>query len=322
MKSMMDGENLKYPFDFSKEWVLTVLDFYFSQECTLEEAFQGVIASHQSQEKSYNVLLKHMASLGEYGSFRLNRRTRTLLSLRFSEFLYSDAMAASYLRECEQWVLENSDLADAYCRLCQIPAMGSVSALTTLTELGNYYRFASWKALAKYAGVTPMIAQSGEQKSKGHINRFTNPHLRRAFTQMAAILINVSKKNTDLARYASLQYHQKRLPYKKALVKIGNKIAKTVYNVLILNVPYDPNHEYIQKRAKKFKFTLKSKKTLLEPQRTRALRRNIQTFLVTHSEFLNSTSRYHLVSGFHRLIRKSKHLDHKENEDEHGGKKN
>ncbi|WP_371802544.1 hypothetical protein [Candidatus Lokiarchaeum ossiferum] len=93
------------------------------------------------------------------------------------------------------------------------------------------------------------------------------------------------------------------------MVKIANKIAKTVYNVLVLDVPYDPNHEYTLKRQKKVKLTLKTKNTLLEPMRTRALRRDIQGFLVTNSQYLNSTSRYHLVSGFQRLIKKSKWTD-------------
>ncbi|MCF2141222.1 MAG: IS110 family transposase [Candidatus Lokiarchaeota archaeon] len=309
MKSMLDSENLKYSFDFNKEWVLQLLDYYFTHDITLEGAFQSLIRLKKEQDHSSAVLQKNLRSLEEYRQFRLNPRSRFLLSLRLGEYLYNDILAVSYLQETERWVLEHADLKEAYYKLRQIPAMGSVAALTTLTELGDYYRFTSWKALAKYAGVSPTISQSGEQRSKGHINRYTNPHLRRVFTQMAGILINISRKDNDLARYASLQFHQKRLPYKKALIKIGNKIAKTIYNVLILNVAYDPNFEYTQKRAKKLKLTLKSKKTLIEAQRTRALRRDIQNFLVTNSEYLKSTSRYHLVSGFQRLIRKANYLE-------------
>ncbi|XEO79574.1 hypothetical protein WKT22_04619 [Candidatus Lokiarchaeum ossiferum] len=192
--------------------------------------------------------------------------------------------------------------------------MGSVAALTTLTELDDYHRFTSWKGLAKYAGVTSTVYQSGEQKSKGHVNRFTNPRLRRVFTQMAGILINVAKRDNDLVLYADLQFKVKRVPYKKALLKIGNKIAKTMYDVLILNVPFDHNNDYQQKRAKKLKLTLNKKKTLIEPMRTRALRRKIQNFIVTNSVFLNSTSRYHLVNGFQRLIRKSKWVEEDDKE--------
>ncbi|WP_371803635.1 IS110 family transposase [Candidatus Lokiarchaeum ossiferum] len=309
MKALLDGENLKYAFNFKKEWVLKLLDCFLSHDCTLEEAFQKRIASQTEHGRSITILEMQCNTLGEYATFRLNPRTRFLLSLRFGEYLYVDTLAARYLQETEKWVLQHSGLADAYVKLRQIPAMGSVAALTTLAELGDYFRFASWKALAKYSGVTPTIAQSGEQKSKGHINRFTNPHLRRVFVQMAGILINISKKDNDLARFAALQYKQKQLPYKKAMVKIANKIAKTVYNVLVLDVPYDPNHEYTLKRQKKVKLTLKTKNTLLEPMRTRALRRDIQGFLVTNSQYLNSTSRYHLVSGFQRLIKKSKWTD-------------
>jgi len=322
MKTTLDGENMKIPFNFTKEWVLRLLDYFFTHNITLKQAFEEQIVSEQKRGKKATILQKNLEKIGEYSDFRLNSRSRFILSLRLGEYLYNDTLAATYLQETEKWVFQNNDLKEAYLKLRQIPAMGSVAALTTLTELGDYHRFNTWKALAKYAGVTPTVYQSGEMKSKGHVNRFTNPRMRRVLTQMAGVLINMSKNDNDLARYAKLQTLQKHIPYKKALLKVGNKLAKTIFNVLILNVPYDPNYEYQQKRAKRLNITLRKKNTLIEPMRTRSLRRDIQQFIVSHSEFLNSTSRYHLVNGFQRLISKSKWNECKERDENREDKKN
>jgi len=322
MKTTLDGENMKIPFNFTKEWVLKLLDYFFTHDVSLKQAFEAQIAYNQKIGKKSAILLKNFENLGEYSNFQLNTRSRFILSLRLGEYLYNDTLAATYLQETEKWIFQNRELKDAYFKLRQIPAMGSVAALTMLTELGDYHRFTTWKALAKYAGVTPTIYQSGEMKSKGHVNRFTNPRMRRVLTQMAGVLINMARNNNDLARYAKLQTQQKHIPYKKALLKVGNKLAKTVFNVLILDVPYDPNYEYQQKRAKRLSMTLKKKKTLIEPMRTRSLRRDIQKFIVSNSEFLNSTSRYHLVNGFQRLISKAKWKEIQEKDEDSEEEKN
>jgi len=110
MKSMLDSENLKYSFDFNKEWVLQLLDYYFTHDITLEGAFQSLIRLKKEQNHSSAVLQKNLRSLGEYRQFRLNPRSRFLLSLRLGEYLYNDTLAASYLQETERWVLEHADL--------------------------------------------------------------------------------------------------------------------------------------------------------------------------------------------------------------------
>ncbi|MHA1745881.1 MAG: hypothetical protein ACTSWW_07765, partial [Promethearchaeota archaeon] len=66
---------------------------------------------------------------------------------------------------------------------------------------------------------------------------------------------------------------------------------------------YDPTWDITQKKRAATAKRLQTKGSLLESSQTRGLRRNIQDFLVSNSELLNATSRYHLVNGFERLIR-------------------
>jgi hypothetical protein len=258
--------------------------------------------------------------MAEYAHIVFHENSRFLIQMLLANLLYEDAQAASYLINVERLALKEIELAEGYRHLLQIPGFGAISALTMLLELGDYNRFTNCKALIKYCGVVPTIHQSGTIDAKGHINRHTNAYIRSALTQVAGILINRSKQESDLARFANKQFRIKNLPYKKAIVKIANKIARTVYNVLVLKIPYNANHEFSMKKAKQVETKLVKRGTLLDSRQTRALRRDVSKFLVTNYEFLNSTSKYHLKAGFIRAIRKARWMD-SEKDDRKGGKK-
>lgn len=317
---VFDAENFKFPLDLKTEWGLQLLDHFVQKDWTFGEAFNDLVSMLESQKKGTGVLLKRCQEMGEYAQIAFHEHSRFIVQMLLANLLYEEAQAASFLVKIESLALKNPELAESYRQLFQIPGFGSISALTVLLELGDYNRFANWKALTKYCGVVPTIHQSGTLDVRGHINRHTNPYLRKALTQVAGVLINRSHQDSDLARFAHKQFRIKKLPYKKAIVKIGNKVARTVYNVLVLKIPYDANHEYSMQKSKQVRASLAKRGTLLDTRQTRALRRDIGKFLVTNYEFLNSTSKYHLKAGFTRAIRKAKWMEPKK-EDRKGGRK-
>jgi transposase len=320
LTQVFDAENFKFPLDLKTDWGLQLLDHFVQKSWTFGEAFSDLISTLKLQNKAQGVLLKRQNKVEEYAHIVFHENSRFIIQMHLANLLYEEAQAASFLVKVESLALKNQELAEGYQKLLQIPGFGPVSALTVLLELGDYNRFANWKSLAKYCGVVPTIHKSGTIDIKGHINRHTNSYLRKAFTQVAGILINRVHRDTDLARYAHLQFRINRMPYKKALIKIGNKVTKTVYNVLVLKIPYDANHEYSLKRIGQLNRKLTKQGTLLDSRQTRALRRDVGNFLVTNFEFLNSSSKYHLKAGFTRVIRKAKWLE--SNKDERkGGKK-
>ena len=304
----LDSVNQKFPFDLGKEWCLQLLDFYVSSEGSLRDAYNALLKRKRSEGKSTRVLENHAIDLVDCGSIVLPDELRFLVRLDLSRFLSEDVAQSMLIKEAEAQVLKDEDLRSNYVKLLEVPGIGNATALTVLLELGDYHRFTRWQSLVKYCGVIPTVDQSGEHRSKGHVNKYTNGYLRGALSQAASSLVNRCDRSHDLGRFAYKQRHVRKLPYKKALMKVAQKLARIVYSILLDGITYDWNYEKTTRMREKRKRQLRKKKTLLKSAKVRALKRNIQDFLISNYEYMNSTSRYHLVNGCERMIRRAEHL--------------
>jgi transposase len=309
IQQALDSVNFKLQVDLGAEWCILLLDHYISQPWTLGDAFKDLIKQGLLQNKSYGVLEKHRKEVLEYSDFQLSASTRFVLQMELARLLHEENVATAYLRQAEMLVLQDPEFQKEYTELLKIPGFGAVTALILLVELGDHHRFGTWKAFAKYCGVSPLIAESGESKVKGHINRYTNAYIRTALSQSAGTVITHPSATTDLARYAYHQFHERQLPFKKAMLKVAQKMARICFCILNLNIAYNPSHESILLEQENQKQKLKNRSTHLESTRLRAIRRSIQDFIVTQYDFINSTSRYHLKLGFERVLRKAKYLE-------------
>ena len=301
--------NFKAPLDIKTEWGLKLLDRWISSNKSFKDAYYDRIKELDESGKGTAILLKRERDFNPYFEVKLNENVRFALQLQLGRLLYVDCLAATYLRRTEQLVLEDDEFRQNYRSLLTIPGFGAVTALTVLVELGDYHRFKNWKAMAKFCGVVPTIHQTGEYKARGHVNRYSNKHLRKVLSQAGGVLVNRSTNDTDISRYAHSQYRLKHLPYKKAIIKTAQKLARIVYGILVTKIEYDPNYETAL-RAKKIRERQFARSgSLMSSGRTRGLRRNIQDFIVSNYDFLNSTSKYHLVSGFERMVHKAQWVD-------------
>ncbi|MHA1521337.1 MAG: IS110 family transposase [Promethearchaeota archaeon] len=307
--------NQKFCFDMSKEWCLQLLDRYIGQSWSLKECFEDYSVTLQEQGKG-KVLAKHTAEIMLHGDVLLTKEQRFTLQIDLLQLFHSERVGAIYLKRAEENILRDKRLSQHYRLFQLIPGFGPVTILTLLTEIGDYSRFYSSKAFVKFCGVIPTVQQSGKMRTKGHVNRFTNKHIRLALCQAAGVLIAMKRRNTDLGEFAYRQRHIRGLPFKKAVLKVAEKYSRTVYQLLTDRREYDPTWDITQKKRAATAKKLQTKGSLLESSQTRGLRRNIQDFFVSHSELLNATSRYHLVNGFERLIRKSQYLDREDQSEE------
>jgi len=302
--------NQKFPFELSNEWALLLLDRYISQEWTLEAAYLNLLEDLEKANKG-KVLKRFQEEITRNADIVLTEAQRFLLQYDLMELLSVLEANALLLTRAENRVIKDTLLKRNYQKLLQIPGFGPITVLTILTEIGDYTRFKSIDAFVKFCGVIPTIDHSGEHQKRGHINRFTNKHLRYVLSQAAGRVINRKARDSDLGDYAYKQRYIKKKPYKKACISVANKMARTMFHVLTNLYHYDPTFDLTQKKRKRIKKKLDQNKSVLDSHYTRALRRDIQTFLVSHSELLNSTSRYHLVAGFQRLIRKANYKEGK-----------
>lgn len=300
--------NLKFSFDLKTEWGLHLLDHYISQAWTFGECYYNYLSELKENGKG-RVLERKWEDVIPNEDVKLTDPQRFILQVDLIRLLNSQQASAIFLNEAEIHILHNPGLKKHYEHMCIIPGFSSPTILTVLTEVGDYSRFRNANAFSKFCGVVPTIQQSGAHTAKGHVNRFTNKHLRFALTQAAAVIISRPNRNTDIGAFAYKQYHLRHLPFKKAMLKVAQKYARILYGIFTEIRVYEPYFENKRKKSERLARRLEKQGTLIESYRTRALKRNISHFLVANSKLLNSTSKYHLVNGFHRLIRKSKYLD-------------
>lgn len=75
-------------------------------------------------------------------------------------------------------------------KLLEQPGVGPITAVTLRAEIGHFDRFHSGKQLAKFCGVTPRNASSGDKQADAGLIRAGNPQVRRVLIELAHRLIN------------------------------------------------------------------------------------------------------------------------------------
>jgi len=304
--------NFMYKLDLHQEWCLHFLDYAIHNLNSLGNTFQSMIEDYQQDGKPTKVLLKHQTEILVYGDITIPQGCRFNLRQLLLQYFQAEANATQYLLETERQILKDLEFQQNYIRLLEIPCVGQVSALHILTELGDFHRFKGWKAFAKFCGVVPTIQESGGTRAAGHINRFTNAHLRRVLTQVAILYVNGKAKGTDLGIFAHRQRNLRGLPFKKAVMRVAQKLSRIIYGVLVNNVEYNPMYEQAVRKMQRLKKRQARSGTMLEPRQTKSLKRDISGFLVSNHDILTSKSRFFLVKGFQDLIRKSRSLGDQE----------
>jgi transposase len=82
---------------------------------------------------------------------------------------------------------ENDPLA---ARLLEQAGVGLVTAMTLRAEIGRFDRFANGKQLARFCGVTPRNASSGQRQADAGLIKAGNPGLRQVLIELAHRLIH------------------------------------------------------------------------------------------------------------------------------------
>ena len=129
--------------------------------------------------------------------------------------------------------------AEAREVLMTAPGVGPVTAEVVLSELGDISRFRNAKTVCPYAGLVPVVQQSGERKSKDlKINKEGSGLLRWALVEAAWRLVGKSPKWAAL--FARLMHRSGK---KRAIVAVARKLLCVLYAMLrTFNSGQDRNH--------------------------------------------------------------------------------
>ena len=124
--------------------------------------------------------------------------------------------------------------AEARAILKTAPGVGPVTAEVVLSELGDISRFRNAKTVCAYAGLVPVVRQSGEKKSKDlKITKQGSGLLRWALVEAAWRLVRESPKWAAL--FARLRHRSGK---KRAIVAVARKLLCVLYAMLRTSTPY------------------------------------------------------------------------------------
>jgi len=99
--------------------------------------------------------------------------------------------------------------------------------------------FSSHKKIIAYAGIDPIVYESGEYKSKNKISKRGNKHIRRILWIMG---VNVSLHNPFFKEYFRKKRNEGK-PYKMAIMCVIHKLVRTIYSMLINKTHFIPPKE-------------------------------------------------------------------------------
>jgi transposase len=129
--------------------------------------------------------------------------------------------------------------AEARQILKTAPGVGFVTAEVILSELGDVSRFRNAKAVCAYAGLVPVVRQSGGKRSKDlAISKQGSGLLRWALVESAWRLVNTSVRWS--IRFGRLKA---RGGSKRAIVAVARRMLCVLYAMLRTSTPYKHSTE-------------------------------------------------------------------------------
>jgi len=128
---------------------------------------------------------------------------------------------------------------DSLTLLKSIPGIGDKTALMLLVFTDGFQRFESSKELCSYAGITPIIRQSGSSvKGRPRISKMGNPKLRNLLFMCS---FNACKYNRACKAIFD-RIVAKGKSKKLALIAVCNKLLKQAFSIVKNGVPYNEDY--------------------------------------------------------------------------------
>jgi len=145
--------------------------------------------------------------------------------------------------QIEELVKQEQQVRDMIKKICSIPGVGSLTAVSVLAETNGFELIRSRRQLTSYAGLDVKEKQSGTSvKGKSRISKKGNKYLRKAMHMPALTAIRHDQRfKSVFARIVSR--HGIKM---KAVVAVQRKLLEIIYTVYKNNTTYDP--QYLNKK--------------------------------------------------------------------------
>ena len=161
----------------------------------------------------------------------LNDADRTIVEAHLAVIDEYDEQIDTLEDKIEQKVLESP----AAQRLLSIPGVGQSTAALVVAEVGEIDRFDRHEELVSYAGLDPMVHQSGDTEVHGSISKEGSAPLRWALVQCA----HVSVRYDDYLGNFYTRLRQRK-NHQIAIVATARKMLVSIFYMLKRRETYDP----------------------------------------------------------------------------------
>ena len=170
------------------------------------------------------------AVLGEPSKAVVTSLKRSLRQLK-KEMAYLEERLLVLVKQVHQ---------DLLTRLETIPGIGRKTAIMLVVLTGGFDRFKSAGELSSYAGLTPVIRQSGSSvKGRPHISKIGNQKLRNLLFMCSFNACKYNKACRDLYERIVAKGKSKKL----ALIAVCNKLLKQAFAIAKSGLIYDDTYK-------------------------------------------------------------------------------
>jgi transposase len=139
-------------------------------------------------------------------------------------------------------VLVKQEHQDLFTRLKTIPGIGPKAAIMLVVLTGGFERFSSASELCSYAGLTPVIRQSGSSvKGRPRISKMGNQKLRNLLFMCSFTACKYNKARRDLYERIVAKGKRKKL----ALIAVCNKLLKQPFAIAKSGIIFDNDYKSI-----------------------------------------------------------------------------
>ena len=145
-----------------------------------------------------------------------------------NEHLKELANLKERLHGVEQRLAEVAQGDHLIAQLLAIPGVGLITAVTIRAEIGRFDRFRNGKQLARFCGLSPRNASSGQRQADAGLIKAGNNELRRVLTQAAHRLVRYEPRWQQLA----CQLKQRGKPTPLVVAAVANRWMRTLYHQL------------------------------------------------------------------------------------------
>ena len=127
---------------------------------------------------------------------------------------------------------------EAVTRLMAIPGVGLLTATAIIATVGDMKSFRSGREFAAFLGLVPRQSGTGGKVRLLGISKRGNTYLRSLLTHGARAVVNFQIKN----RNPWIDKLLSRRPHNVTVVALANKMARTIWALLVKNTEYVASH--------------------------------------------------------------------------------